>query len=373
MHLTDSLAFGGLERLVFHFAERLDSRRYDGIFCSLQYDGVFGEKIRKLGREVLVLDKAPGFAPSLFGKLYRLFKLTKIDILHTHNFAPLLYGVIPARLAGVRVVVHTDHGRTAFPDLRRRMLAERWITKYVDAITAVSSKTKENLVRHEKINEKSVRVITNGIDLAVPPATKMSKELRDEWGIPTDAFVVGACCRLVEQKGLKFLLEAGRVVRLRNKRVHFLIAGDGPLKDQLEKLAKSLDIHESVSFIGFRDDVQNVLNCMDLYVLPSIFEGTPLGLLEAMLARRAVIATRVASNDEIIDHGVCGLIVPPADPQALADAIMSILGKRDLIERMGERACSKVRTNFSIDAMINKYDNLYQELILRQHDRDKSH
>ena len=142
MHLTDSLAFGGLERLVFNFTTKLDPNKYQVSACCLAQDGIFGQKIRQGGKQVHVIGKQRGLQPGLLVTLYNLFRHHAIDILHTHNFSPLLYAVLPARLAGVKVIVHTDHGRTSFPDLRRRMIAERWLARGVDAITAVSNQLK---------------------------------------------------------------------------------------------------------------------------------------------------------------------------------------------------------------------------------------
>ena len=121
MHLSSSLQFGGLERIIRNFAAYLDRKEYEFSACALDADGVFGEEIRAMGLPVFVLGKKPGVDTRLPLALYRLFRRERIDVVHTHNFAPLLYASIPARLAGVKVLVHTEHARTNFPDTKRRM------------------------------------------------------------------------------------------------------------------------------------------------------------------------------------------------------------------------------------------------------------
>lgn len=364
LHLSDSLAFGGLERLVFNFATKLDPRKYQVSACCLHQDGVFGEKIRQNGKHVHVIGKKPGLQPGLLLTLYNLFRHNSIDILHTHNFSPLLYGVLPARLAGVKVIVHTDHGRTSFPDLRRRMTAERWLTRGVDAITAVSNQLKRDLVKYEGISETHIRVIINGIDLDEGHAiTTAHLVLREELGIRPKDSVVGVCCRLVEQKGVAYFLEAASLILKEDKDIVFIVAGDGPLKSNLRDLADRLGITSSVRFLGFRQDVPSILELLSVYVLPSLFEGTPLGLLEAMWAGKAVVATRVGSNEEVIEDGISGSLVDARDVERLAVAIRALCRDQKKAVAMGQRAVERITSSFSLNTMIQQYDGLYQELI----------
>jgi glycosyltransferase involved in cell wall biosynthesis len=130
MHISSSLQHGGLERIIYNFAARLNREKYRVSACALDADGVYGEEIRKLGGQVSVLKKKQGIDPMLWPRLYRLFRDEKVDIVHTHNFSPLLYAAIPARLAGVKALIHTEHARTAFPDVKRRMVAERWLSVF---------------------------------------------------------------------------------------------------------------------------------------------------------------------------------------------------------------------------------------------------
>lgn len=363
MHLSDTLQFGGLERIIGNFAAYLDPKVYEFSACALDADGVFGEEIRAMGLPVYVLDKKHGVDMSLPLALYRLFRAKRIDILHTHNFSPLLYAAIPARLAGVKVLVHTEHARTKFPDIKRRMVAERWLSYIVDIITAVSPQVKRDLVDYEKISPDRVQLIWNGIDTAPSASSVNPADLRRALGIVRESHIVGVCCRLTAQKGVIHLLQAAPAILAKHPDTVFLVVGEGDLRGVLEQAAADLRLPGKVIFTGFRSDVSDILRILDMYVLPSLYEGTPLGLLEAMLARKVVVVTKVGSNSEIIEDGISGRVIEPGCPDQLADAVNSLLSSPGERERMAGLAYERVRSKFSLDRMMGEYDTLYQTLL----------
>jgi glycosyltransferase involved in cell wall biosynthesis len=362
MHVVSSLQMGGVEKIVRNFAAHLDRKRYQVSACALDTDGVFGNEIKDMGLSVFVLGRRTGIDLSLFRSLYRLFRSQRIDIVHTHNFAPLLYATIPGRLAGVKGLVHTEHARTCFPDTKRRMVAERWLTRMVDVITAVSPQAKNDMVEHEHIPADDIKVIWNGIETFLPEASRDGMELRRELGISKDALVVGVCCRLSAQKGIAYLLQAARDILSKNPNTVFLIVGDGDLRQELREQTSELGIEKNVIFAGFRADIVEILKILDVYVLPSLFEGTPLGLLEAMLAGKLVVVTRVGSNAEIVENGISGLVAEPKDSQSLANAINFMLQSKETRAEMEKAARERVLKYFTLDRMIGDYDDLYQHL-----------
>lgn len=367
MHLSSSLQFGGLERIIRNFAAHLDPRMYQFSACALDVDGVFGDEIRAMGLPVFVLGKKPGVDMRLPLALYRLFQTERIDIVHTHNFSPLLYATIPARLAGVKVLVHTEHARTKFPDTKRRMVAERWLSRVVDTITAVSPQVKRDLVRYEKIRPERIQLIWNGIDTAPSVSSICPSDLRRTLGIAPEDHIVGVCCRLTAQKGVTYLLQAVPAILAKHPNTVFLIVGDGDLRGELEQTAANLGLGDDrVIFTGFRSDVADILRILDVYVLPSLFEGTPLGLLEAMLARKAVVVTRVGSNSEVVEGGVSGRLVEPRRPDQLADAISNLLSSPVERREMERLACERVHSLFSLDRMMCEYDSLYRTLLAKK-------
>ena len=362
MHVSDTLAFGGLEKIVSNLARYLDCQSFDFSACCFDDGGVYADEIKQAGKPVYTLRRTPGVDFQLFSKLYRLFRQTKIDVLHTHNFGPLFYSVLPARLAGVKRIIHTDHARTAFPDLRRRMLMERFLAHFVDRIIAVSPQVKRDLVRYENIPERKIEIVWNGVDHQLAP-TRSAEQMRAELQIAHNSLVIGVCCRLVPQKGVGYFLEAVPGILRWNRNVIFLIAGDGPLRTELEQTAQGLDISGRVKFLGFRSDVQNILHAIDAYVLPSVHEGTPLGLLEAMSLGKPVIVTRVGSNAEIIEDNVSGRLVEPRDPSDLARTIIDVLSHPEMALRMGGAARHIAQDRFSLKRMVGEYERIYKDLL----------
>lgn len=365
MHISSSLQHGGLERMIYNFAVGLDQKRYLFSVCALDTGGVFADEIRKIGAQVSVLRKRQGVDPRLWLWLYRLFKKEKIDVVHTHNFSPLFYCVIPARLAGVKAVVHTEHARTAFPDVKRRMIAERYLSLFVDTITAVSPQVKQDLIHYEGISAEKVQMIWNGIETKLPVPMRSADLVRKDLGISPTAPVVGVCCRLMEQKGVRYLLESAQAILKAHPQTIFLIVGDGNLRPSLQELAVKLKLESHVMFTGFRSDVNDLLSVFDVYVLPSLFEGTPLGLLEAMLHGKSAVVTTVGSNAEIIHDGISGTLVDPKRPDQLSDAINRLLSNADTRKEIGQKARERVLSLFSLDRMLSEYESLYESLLSR--------
>jgi glycosyltransferase involved in cell wall biosynthesis len=363
MHVSSTLQHGGIEKLIYNFATRLDREKYRVSACALDVDGVYGDEIRRVGGYVSVLRKSQGIDPRLWPRLYRLFKKEKVDIVHTHNFSPLFYAAIPARLAGVKALIHTEHARTAFPDLKRRMVAERCLSFFTDIITAVSPQVKRDLIHHEKISPEKIQMIWNGIETALPPVSLQPEQIRRDLGVSMMVPIVGVCCRLMPQKGIRYLLEAAPAILKVHPEAVFLIIGDGDLKASLQGLAGTLGVEKHVVFTGFRSDVYDLLGVCDVYVLPSLYEGTPLGLLEAMLLSRCVVATKVGSNAEIVQDGVSGKLVESRQAGQLSDAISKLLSDRTMREDMGRKARELVLELFGLDRMINEYESLYESLV----------
>lgn len=315
-----------------------------------------------MDKPVFVLQKPPGITLRLWTQLYAMFRQQRIDVVHTHNFGPLFYAAIPARMAGVRVVVHTDHG-TKLPEAQRLMWACRYLSSWVDTVTAVSPAVKRDLVQHVRLSAEQIIVIRNGIELALPASRKSPQILRQELRIAPDCRIVGVCCRLTAQKGVANLLRAAPAILAHHPQTVFLIAGDGDLRGDLEHLSKELNLGGHVIFAGFRGDVHDLLDLFDIYVLPSLFEGIPLGLLEAMLHRKAVVATRVGSNTDIVKDQVSGRLVSPGRVDELADAIADLLSNPIKATWMGEAAHKTVTTEYSLDRMVDEYDALYMKLL----------
>jgi glycosyltransferase involved in cell wall biosynthesis len=230
----------------------------------------------------------------------------------------------------------------------------------VDQVLSVSSRLAERMASDIGFPVERIKVIRNGVDTErFRPRSKAAA--RGAIGIPEEAFVIGAVGRLVPVKDYPTLLSALAVIRDRGIAFHALIAGTGPLRQQLQAMADSLRLH-NVTFLGNRNDVEQVLSAFDVFVLSSSSEGLSNTIQEAMATGLPVVATRVGGADELIDQSRTGLLVPPGSPDALADAITLLARDREARQRMGEEARRRAENAFGLDRMIRDYESLYLSL-----------
>ncbi len=232
-----------------------------------------------------------------------------------------------------------------------------------DAFTAVSSRTLEFAVQREGVSRDRAVVIPNGIDISRWNDLPDSAEARSELDLRQEDFVVGTLGRLHEQKGHVHLLDAAAEVLKERPRTVFLIAGYGPLRRLLEDKARELGVADRVRFLGYRRDVGRILAALDVFVLPSLWEGMSNAVLEAMAAGKPVVATAVDGNVDQVVHGRTGLLVPPADSAALAAAILEIARDPQAARDMGRLGRERVTAEFTLDRMTGAYLDLYGHLL----------
>jgi glycosyltransferase involved in cell wall biosynthesis len=231
----------------------------------------------------------------------------------------------------------------------------------VDEIVAVSEDARTELLKHNAVRPERVKVILNGIGLdRTPQDGDAGARLRREFDIPADARVIATVGRLAEEKDHASLLRAFRRVIDRGVPAHLLIVGGGELELQLKQMRRTLGLETAVTFAGFRRDVPDLLNGIDLFVLSSKMEGISLTLLEAMAAGKPIVATKVGGNEEVVADGRTGLLVPPEAPAALADAILAMLLEPRTAEAVGRRGLARVRELFSVERMAEEYLALYR-------------
>ncbi|MDZ7393132.1 MAG: glycosyltransferase family 4 protein [candidate division KSB1 bacterium] len=297
------------------------------------------------------------FDPVAIVQVYRLIKRLRINVVLTNMDKELRFAGLAARLAGVRAV---------FP--RRGIdypLKNRWryrfaYTKLASRVIANSWATARALRRNAPwLPAEHIEVIYNGIDpspfLTAPPL------LRAELRIPARAKVVGFVGQLDERKGIHYLVQAFSLVHKRHPEAILLMVGEGPLREWIEAQAAALGLAEAVILCGFRSDVPAVMHSIDLLVLPSLWEGFGIVLIEAMAAGKPVVTTDVSSMPEIVEHGKTGLLVPPADAEALAAAISRLLGEPELGRTLGRAGRVRVEHRFAIDRMIEQLEELFAQ------------
>jgi glycosyltransferase involved in cell wall biosynthesis len=318
------------------------------------------------------------YFPVPIGKIFRLktirqlrkiIRLGQIQIVHTHGGVAGLWGRLAAW--GIRnvAVVHTLHGIhfLNYPNPLIKWLyiqIERALSRITDRTICVAQADFKKALENRLFVPEKGTVIRNGIDFSVfrLQPTEIA-ELKNSLGISLNAVVIGQVARLHAQKGQKYLLEAFARVRQNYPLAQLLLIGDGPAKTELQRLAKKLKISDSVHFAGFRTEIGNLLQLMDIFVLSSLWEGLPLALLEALSQGLPVVATAVDGIPEIISSDADGLLVAPADSTALADGILRLLSHPEQVTRFRETGPEKIKSQFSEKNMLQALENLYLNLV----------
>ncbi len=351
VHLTFGLDVGGLEKLLVEFARYTDRERHRLTFVSLGDNGPVGEDLRRAGCPVVCMHRGQGFRPGLIPQLKRLFINTRADVVHTHDPRPLIYAAPAARLAGVKSIVHTQHGRV-FGCSSRQLWMMRHAAKLVDSFACVSGDIRQLAIEHGIAAEKTV-IVHNGLGSDRFEAA----DLEDFADAERDALLCVA--RLSPEKGVSTLIDAMAIAVGRLPSLKLLVAGHGPCRQLLDSQIRSRGLSQHVRLLGQVDNIPELFRNARVFVLPSNSEGISLTLLEAMLAKVPIIATNVGGTPEIITDRVTGLLVEPSKPDAMAKAIIELWEDRDLQVEMVDAASELVDTSFSIDQMLQSYQMLY--------------
>lgn len=347
-HLSLTLKTGGLERLLADFA-RLHDASIEPMFVAMQAVGRFAEEIRAGGRDVTALH--PGGKLRQLSELTRLLRQRKIDVLHTHNTYPHVWGTIAGRCAGVPVIVQTRHGQRAGHGFSSRV-KYRWASHFCDRIVSVSDDAARLCIDADKISPSRVTRIWNGIDAH-----------QFAYFGPASTPTAMSVARLSPEKDFPTLLRATRSVVDRRPDFRLLLVGDGSVRADLEALTRELRLTDNVEFLGERTDVPQLLQRAAFFVSSSLTEGISLTLLEAMAAGLPVVATSVGGNPEIVVANETGLLAPANDPSSLAAAMLSLLNTPERWEPMGRAGRARVEQHFEVRRMVRDYESLYREIL----------
>lgn len=313
-------------------------------------------------------------------ELRRLLKHEHVDILHTHNPKPGLYGRIVGRMAGVPLVVNTNHGLYAtehsrWPSRLLLLLAEGFAARFSDVELIQNPEDVRTLTRWRLNRPSRTRLLGNGVDLDrfVPDKISSTRrtELRARWGADDDTVVVGMVGRLVREKGCRELFEAARRLGDRHPPGRYVVVVIGPTDlDKADAVTRE-EIHRAeeqagVVFLGMRDDVDELYGCLDLFALPSYREGFPRAAMEAAAAGLPVIASDVRGCRQVVDHGTTGLLVPVRNGAALADAIAELGEDPDRRAGMGKAAAARAGDLFDENQVVERVLDAYREAAERK-------
>ncbi|MDD5233210.1 MAG: glycosyltransferase family 4 protein [Syntrophales bacterium] len=302
-------------------------------------------------------------------RMTSLFQRIRPQIVHTHTSKAGVLGRFAAALARVPIVVHTPHGHVfhgyfAGPETKFFVILERLAARLTDRIIMLTDGERKDHLRFRVGPEEKFITIHSGVGLApFTPGRIDSVSARKDLGIPPSCPVVGAVGRLTRIKGHRYLLEAANLVLKEKPETRFVILGSGELEDDLKELALALGIENNVIFPGWRPDVAAVLAAFDVFAFPSLNEGMGKAVVEAMSMGLPVVASRIGGIPDLVEEGLNGVLVPAADPRALATSILDMLGDPEKRNCMGQRGKTKA-SSFGTDSMIEKVDRLYRDLLI---------
>jgi glycosyltransferase involved in cell wall biosynthesis len=358
-----TLAAAGMEMVVSHLAIQLVKRGHDvGVTC-IEEAGPLAPTLISAGVEVAVVPTLGLVTNVRAPALQARFTSRMLDVVHTHS-GTWLKAAHAARRARVPGIIHTVHGLHDREPWFSRALV-RAAMHYTDAITTVSAPLLDYMMERHKPYVSSV-VIPNGIDLTrfVPASTDSRRDrraYREAAGVPADGILIGHVARLMEVKNQSLLLKAFQLVSNHAPDTRLALVGDGPLRGALEAEARALGIYDKVHFAGAVEDVASWLKAFDLFVLCSDAEGTSISVLEALASGLCVVATAVGGNVELLDDGRAGLLVPPKQREALANALLRAVTDERLRGTLGRTGRARVEARYSQDAMVDAYERLYRE------------
>jgi L-malate glycosyltransferase len=358
LHVVYGLHSGGMEHGVVKLVNGLDRARIQSAICSTVPAGDI-RRLLKADVPLYELHRRSGNDPRIVWQLHRVFRHTRPDVVHTHAWGTLLEGLIAARLARVPVVVHGEHGTMQLRWLQRWLQYVGWSN--ADQVLSVSMRLTERMAREVRFPRTRIRTIHNGVDLARFGACD-PRAARDALQLPPEARVIVAIGRLVPVKDHMTLLRALSAARSGGADVCLVLAGDGPLREELVAQAKALRLDPHVRFLGHRADVEVVLAAGDLFVQSSVSEGLSNTILEAMASALPFLATNVGGADEMVVPGETGYLVDAGSADALAGAVLELLRVPGRCRAFGAAGRARVCAEFSLSGMLRQYEGLYCEL-----------
>jgi len=359
---TFGMGIGGMERVIMDLCRYTDPDRFRFSVVCISHRGPLADQIEGEGVPVIFCENQTRLGKYLRGfELGRILREQKADILHTHNTTAFIDGLIGARLAGVPVMVHTDHCKN-YPIEWRWTVAENLASRLVDRVVAVSHHTKEELMKYEWIPESKVSVIHNGINPRLTRDASLNV-LRHEVGLKPGQLVLGTVGRLEPQKGLDLFLAAIPRVARDFPDARFLIVGGGSLEEALRTQAVGLGIDSRVIFTGWRTDAIDLMQLFDCFVATSNFEGLPMVLLEAMSFSKPIVATAVGGVPELVEDGFNGLLIDRREPHLVSDALLRVGRDEVFRRRLGQNSRARYEERFTAQAMASSYQRMYDQYL----------
>jgi glycosyltransferase involved in cell wall biosynthesis len=351
----------GVKRLFGWMIPRFDPERCNVSLVSLRKKDLSEETLESLGVDITYLHRSK-FDPATLPALLKVIDRKKIDILHLHGYGATTFGRLAGAMRRLPTIVHEHANLTDTPWFQK--IADTALEPVTDIAIAVSQSTAEFVINARRIPARKVKVVYLGVPLeefSRPRSESEIRAAREELGIAPDDFAIGTVTRLHESKGNSYLVDAARLVLHERPHARFFIVGEGPLREPLEQQARALNLGDRFVFAGFSKDVARAVSAFDLSVFPSLWEGTPLTVFEALAMGKAIVATDADGLVDVLTDERDAIIVSKRDPRALADGLIRLIDEPPTRERI-RAAAFETGKQYDIAAFVRKMERLYELL-----------
>jgi glycosyltransferase involved in cell wall biosynthesis len=359
LHLFVTLPVGGAETLLLNTLRHLDQNKFSSQVCCIVEQGALGERIDAMGIPLVELNLRPkiGAGRGIVSALVKLCVQEKIGLIHSHLYHANYYGRLAARRAGIPAIA-SIHNTYKTAKLHRRLI-NMYLARHTAAILVGSEDVRRDVLRFDRVPESLVEIIPNSVDITQSGSALSRAEARKALGLPEKSIVLGSVGRLEEQKGHRHLIEAMHALVQQGTNAHLLLIGDGRERPALEHLIGQLGLGERVLLLGTRNDLGDLFRAMDLFIMPSLWEGLSLAMLSAMAAELPVIATSVGGVRQVMGEDEYGFVIPPGDVPALVAKIRDCLENRERTRLRGILGAQRVRERYSTEAATKRLEALY--------------
>jgi glycosyltransferase involved in cell wall biosynthesis len=354
---------GGSERVVFDLVRKLNKTLFRVVivgFC----DGPLRMEYERIGAKVHIVNKKTRYDVSFILKLRGIFIEERIEIVNPHHFSPILFSFLATRGSRIKFV-YTEHSKW-------QLIQLGWIFEKVnaiilffsDAVIAISRQIESYLIDVLKVDRMKVRFVTNGVDID-RFYTRDKVLARKRFGVGPSEKVIGMVANIRPEKNHKFLISAFNVIAEQVLDLRLVFAGSDIMNGEIQKCAAESINSDRIMFLGVQEDIPELLCVFDVFCLPSLYEGLPLSILEAMAAGTPVVGTNVIGINEVVSDGENGILVPLGDTAMLAETLFSLLNDEELGHRLTSNARRFVLENYSLDDKTAEYERLFLSLVSR--------
>ncbi|MBN1622155.1 MAG: glycosyltransferase [Endomicrobiales bacterium] len=369
LYVIENNNFGGGEQAFLQLAKGLNRREFEPIFACSGNEPLVSN-LKKENIKIYPIGMHKQISLNLLSQLINIIKTEKPDIIHSQsgranfysriakNYSDITIKSVSTIAVPVELFDNINYFKKTF-----YILADKLTEKYTNKFIAVSESLKKWLINNHNITANNILTIYNGIELErFNPKVYDPEKIRKELNLDNNLILIGTIGRLTYEKAQRFFIQAAENILKLHSNIKFLIIGDGDLRKTLEKMAKDLNIYQYFLFTGFREDIPELLSALDIYVLPSIHEGQPVSLLEAMCMGKPCVVTNIEGINEVVKDNENALVSQSANPGSIAEKILFLLKDKIKARELGKNARETVRNKFSVKNTISAHEKLYHEL-----------